>query len=355
MTSAEHIRQLTGLRALAAWWVVLYHFREALQLTPSSWVARFSAAGDLAVDLFFVLSGFVLAINNADRFSKWSALEHLRFAWQRLSRIYPLHFFLLLACAVNVVLILTLSRAANLGDRYEVSYLLMSLLLVQNWGFSHELGWNIPAWSISTEWAAYLLFPLVLIAVRACARSLMSLTVLGVIFCGLLAFAYESREAESLGEQITQLGLLRCILGFALGVTLGAVHRWYRVQLQSWAGLAGVICVILVLAGTGLDAPDYWFVPAASGLLVVFLSVHEGLLTKILSQPLLVYLGEISYATYICHFVIKDWVKFAVPALTPVAFGAYALLVLLVSIFLHHWVEKPSQRRMLGLLTQRLK
>ena len=100
MTRPQAIPALTSIRGIAAWWVVLYHFREHLPSGCPEWLLALTAHGYLAVDLFFILSGFVLALNYAESLpgdlAGATGFYRLRFA-----RIYPLHF-VILCCSCSI-------------------------------------------------------------------------------------------------------------------------------------------------------------------------------------------------------------------------------------------------------------
>ena len=89
--AAPHLEALTGIRGLAAWAVVLFHLRVSLVTVLPGWGMAIAAKGYLAVDLFFMLSGFVLWYNYADRLRSggWAATS--QFWWRRVARIWPLH------------------------------------------------------------------------------------------------------------------------------------------------------------------------------------------------------------------------------------------------------------------------
>ena len=87
----DDIRSLTGLRGVAAWWVVLYHFNELLPVSVHGWPTALLGRGYLAVDLFFILSGFIIAYNYLDGFSAFDPRKYLHFLGVRIARIYPLH------------------------------------------------------------------------------------------------------------------------------------------------------------------------------------------------------------------------------------------------------------------------
>ena len=80
----KQIPALTAIRGIAAWWVVLYHFSEQLRFVVPSPALIAIGRGYLAVDLFFVLSGFVIALNNAAMFEAATVESYLRFLMLRL-------------------------------------------------------------------------------------------------------------------------------------------------------------------------------------------------------------------------------------------------------------------------------
>ncbi len=162
------IGQLTGVRFVAAAWVMLYHFQVPLAtlglLVPV--LHEFLRVGRLGVDLFFALSGFILTHTYLTKMGPgvtWQRSRH--FLWLRLARIYPVHFVMLNVAGLAV---LAQSRfgSSDAGSRdwlNPVDYL-KQVLLVHEWGPSPQRGWNYPAWSLSMEWLAYLLFPLLVLA-----------------------------------------------------------------------------------------------------------------------------------------------------------------------------------------------
>ncbi len=162
MNAQAELRALTSVRGIAAWFVVLYHIRLSIAGLSPDWVAVF-AKGYLAVDFFFLLSGFVIWLTWGDRLRTGGWRMVPQFLRKRVARIWPLHLFML-ACAVGLALLLAATGRANPVD-YPFDELPLHVFLLQNWGFTDRLAWNDPAWSISAELGAYLLFPLLALAI----------------------------------------------------------------------------------------------------------------------------------------------------------------------------------------------
>jgi peptidoglycan/LPS O-acetylase OafA/YrhL len=340
-SKAPPLHALTSIRGIAAWWVVMYHFREAMPAFTPEVVRAVTAHGYLAVDLFFQLSGFVIALNYAGRFRHLDLANIKEFLWRRLARIYPLHIFMLGAFLVSPLAISLFSTQKDLGGRYSPGYFLLSLLLMQNWGFTDRIAWNIPAWSISTEWFAYLLFPGLAWILLRWKHS----AVIGVAFLvGLAAFSQIS--GLSLGADIERFGLLRCVLEFAIGACVFLASRMLSGRYANLA-LMGALASFLVYALSGII--DGVIIPTGFALLLYSLSTDQSLLARAIGGQSLEFIGEISYSTYMVHFFVKDWTKFLfVRPEIPLglAFAIYVATTALASLALYKLVENPARRRM---------
>jgi peptidoglycan/LPS O-acetylase OafA/YrhL len=348
--SKHNISSLTGLRGLAAWWVVFYHFREAMGRDASqAWFDTLLAHGYLAVDLFFILSGFVIAYNYAQFFTRLEFAELYLFYSKRIARIYPLHIFLLVLFIINPVALHLFSNSGETGSRYSYGYFLQSVLLIQNWGFAKELAWNVPAWSISTELAAYLLFPLVIHFLKK--MSVLFLVLGYAVFLTTLYLIFHYNALDSLGHEIARLGLYRCVLQFFMGAVLCLL--WVRFfESREWISMAGLL-IALILALTfwlvgGLSS--LVFVPLVFTCAILYVLNERSLGANLLSRPSVAYLGEISYSTYLVHYFVKDWVKFLSDDLGLLQFFVYGLVVLVASIFLYHFIETPYRSRTFRML-----
>jgi peptidoglycan/LPS O-acetylase OafA/YrhL len=172
------IKALSGLRIVAAVWVVLFHFRPLLeQAAPDfrSALAPVLNCGAQGVDLFFILSGFVLTWTYLDKMGEsWSTRATLHFLWLRLARVWPVYLVTLHLAALWIIFTLYIGHVPSKAvDQLNAVSYVRQLLLVQLWfqPFFDGSSWDGPAWSISAEWLAYLLFGVLVLVIFRIARA----------------------------------------------------------------------------------------------------------------------------------------------------------------------------------------
>jgi peptidoglycan/LPS O-acetylase OafA/YrhL len=331
--SGGELLALTSIRGIAAWWVVLFHLRLLLAPWVPTAVIRLLAQGNLAVDLFFILSGFVIALNYGDRLAgDWRATGD--FLFRRFARIYPLHLLILAGFAAYAGAAILFGTATLEGQ--DPGYFAASLLLVQNWGFFGALKWNVPAWSISTEAFAYLLFP-ILLRLLPLRRAWLLVSI--VLLLGLSVPLFFAATDTSFPDAVPQTGLFRCVVQFAMGMLL--CELWRRLHGRRLATPLFAAAVLLGLAYALLGLP---VVSLAWAALVLGLALTG---KGPLHAPVLVWLGRISYATYLCHYLALTIFKFLVlepgRPVPPSLLILYLLIVLAASALLYHGFERPAQ------------
>lgn len=342
VTKPPRLDALTGVRGIAAWLVVLYHIRASLGDVTTPEVIALLGKGYLAVDLFFVLSGFVIWLNNGERLAQpgWRAVP--TFFRNRLARIYPLHLVILTATIAWALVLAATGRADSV--RYPWAALPMNLALIHNWGLVAPLSWNIPSWSISTEWAAYLLLPSW--AGLAAGRRLTPMVAIVAIvsLAAVLHLLFIARGHDALGSDIEHLGLLRCLAEFAIGAI--ACRLWQQVAHHQLPTIAAIGCAVGTLAWWA--AGETFGAPLTFGAFVVLLATLAPGRGNPLAWRWVVWLGEVSYSTYLAHALLWVVVKVAlvddVAHVAPAIVALYLAVVLVTSAVLFQLVERPGQR-----------
>ncbi len=290
------IRPLTSIRGIAAMAVVLYHFQGnfSYEFYLHKSTLLFSR-GYLWVDFFFLLSGFILSHVHAEDFARGLA-PYRTFLFKRIARVYPLHVTTL------VILLLPLfwPVAEPMRSTRTVSSFASNLLMIQAWGRTDHLSWNYPSWSISTEWAAYLLFPLI-VAIFYRGRLVLVAPAATLAIFGL-DWLTSFGPPERIHDFGTNLGWLRCLVEFSTGVVIYRIFKMRPHIMRTDRAFAALAAGVLVAMHFGV--PDFLIVFLFCGLLCAT-ALNAGTARRVLSLQPIYYLGLISYSIYMTHALVQ--------------------------------------------------
>ena len=300
----NHLPLLTSLRGVAALLVVIYHAKHQFPVLFDQ-VAKYThifKQGYLWVDFFFILSGFILSYVYGKRFlGGLKKKDYSRFLVARLARIYPLHFVMLM-----VYLFMELSKywmgfnhlenpIFNPENRSGLQFV-SSLWLVQSANLHETAVWNAPAWSISAEWFAYLLFPLAAAKVlRASPRSAIILFATSIAALGaLIAWHGDLNIFYDLAVPRSWLG---CLMGMCL-------YRICQTHTLNCLNSGKITWLTLLFCCAIMSLPRWWgyelLAILSLAMLVLVASKCSGKIFLLNSKPMM-YLGEISYSIYLTH------------------------------------------------------
>ena len=349
---------LTGLRTLLALTILLFHFTPAgLQSTQHAWLTLYPLIniGYVFVSFFFLISGFILSYNYADR----GRIDPMDFWVARFSRLYPVY---LLTMLVSIPMLFT-EWTARSHEQFFLG-LITTPLLVQ--GFFPRLAtfWMTVTWTLSCEVALYIAFPWLMRL-----RWPRSLTVLLTMFLAfwLLGLVPHSiyiianpdhlphmadRYSGGVWIETLKYTPLPYVCTFLAGLTLGRIHESARLQVRG-----------RMIVGT-LGFAAAWFVTYQVADRMPYILVHGGLLTPIFAaiilglsgpSPLarlfswrpLVAIGTSTYCLYLLHFnVFLLLHEHHVPEKLHFArfdpWISYVFVVLL-AMAVRRWVEHPGQ------------
>lgn len=351
------IHSLTSLRYLAAAWVLFYHFKEFFPDT-ALFASNFTRYGFLGVDFFFVLSGFVLAHVylpkiQGGRFDYWSFLV------RRIGRIYPLHVLTLIVTIVISLVGLRLGWSYTVWNLAEwtdldsgaiIRALFAHMTLIHAWGATDGLVFNLPSWSISAEWFAYLFFPIFVLFMGRLMKWPAVLTGLCIAFFVGLEAAHFVSTGNTLLTATWNIGAIRIIPTFVLGI---ALHRLSETRsLGEKRALAALIVAFAgLVASVWLAAPYAVIVLLLSAIVFLAADAERHGKLRALRQPFPVLLGEISYSVYLWHFpigIVAFDVLLAnrgeVGSLGGIGLIAAVLAVItLISWASYKWIEVPAR------------
>jgi len=348
---SREIRPLTGIRGFAAVWIVLYHFYASWGILLPSLQAGVSLAsrGYLGVDLFFILSGFILSYvyGAGDANARFGPADYGRFLWFRLARVLPNHIATLAILAMLVAAAPLVGIAVQ-GD-YPLSGLPFQVTMIHAWPFVHGGAWNYPSWALSAEWFAYLcIFPAVWHLLRLRFGATASL-VIGYAVLALWLFVLSAIPVPS------WFPLLQVSCEFiAGGMFYCAYSQGSRVMGACQRCASALFVMVLGIS---------WFYPAngrfASPIIVLlFPALLLGLtsgtsrLSRLLGSWPALWFGRMSYALYMSHAIAQKVLKVVLPPrqyMTSPLFVrllllfANGLLILLFAVGLYYAVEIPAR------------
>lgn len=353
--------QLTALRFFVALMVVLHHSNGLFGIN----IQHFSWQG---VSFFFILSGFMLTCvyPSLDTFPKIK-----RFWRARIARLWPAYI------------------ASFVLGFYLLSYVwhtpiaLANLLMVHAWipMSAYYFSYNSVCWSVSAEISCYLMFPILIYKWNQYwkIKFLLSIAVLLILLYTIHYFQlpkYGDPSVRSEGLLVTQHGLLYIsplsrIFQFIFGMvvaTLWLKKNWsIKSTLATHYEIAAIVLYVLsiyycrTIAGWCGKSPlgdtaMYWlkncglFLPA--GLLIFVIAQGQGRISKILSSPFLIFLGQLSFSIFLLHQILlnfyqKNLLLFShIP--NPIAFLIFFTILMLSSYLLWACVEIPGRRFILG-------
>lgn len=340
----HYLPQLDGVRALAVVAVIATH-------AGLPW----ADGGGIGVDVFFVLSGYLITTLLFQEFDATGTISMRNFYIRRLRRLVPA---LLAVAAISWVAFL-LVRPPDTED--TLLGILVSVLYVSSWfralGIS-DLGWFGHTWSLSVEEHFYLLWPpLALMLLRYRLSSIRRWILLLLV----MAVAYQVAVAVSgaPGARINGVDMRagQLLTGCALAVLLmdGVRERWLR-----WQGLWRVLLVVSVADLARTVVAPYAFgvgflqnaaltvVGLESAIIVGYLVVHgNGPFSRLLAHPALVWTGRRSYAIYMWHVPLLGLLSLKSQAMPVRVVGRVAAIVLtfVAAWASFKWVESPFYRR----------
>lgn len=321
----NEITALTGIRGLFAIYVMFYH------INPMASKNLFLWNGYLSVDLFFILSGFILCFVYQNKFSKnVLPTDYLNFLFNRLCRIYPLYF---IATTVVFIFYLTNRNYSTLLYDYTIN-----IFFVQSVTGS---GFVAPAWSLATEVIAYFFVPFLILLLFKAKQSIFILSFASICMLGIVSYKTADLNVYTGWEAIA-----RCTSDYVLGVLSYQIFLSTKDESKNnnISCLVTLLISLLLLSFKGLDL----LVIPLFVLLIPLIATSNGIVVKLLSIAPVYYLGEISYSVYIWHGVVSRQFSWQVRQLAETMqinpLWLMVCLSLIISIITYHTIEKPSQK-----------
>jgi peptidoglycan/LPS O-acetylase OafA/YrhL len=355
MKLAKQIYPLTSLRFFAALLVVLHHTLPVIvpSIARHGWSSRLQTFTGTTVLLFFILSGYVLALVYLE---PGTAIDRKNFWRARFARIYPLYFLALALDTPNLFHARLVKYGLSAAVLKTSVTFAGSCLLLQQW-LPMLKGLDFPNWSLSVEALFYAVFPLL---GRMLWRRALRVQLALALSCFVIFWATDFVAAAHHLPAAVREQPLSYLPYFISGVVIASLHRWLRAQqsrltrVRALAPAAALFATVLLIAACSLRlplpdsiVPGLVFLPAYSVLLVCF-AVGNPMIEAVFSRPLLVLLGEASYALYLLHVIVWTWLfQAAGLPINPWTYALYLATALGLSIACFRWVEVPARQYLL--------
>lgn len=346
---------LDMLRAIAALITLVWHYQHFFMSTGGHLPASFSYEslpfysllmplyhfGYMRVDIFFILSGFILyAIYFRSINSRRTSAA--RFFVLRFSRLYPLHFITLVIVAVLQIISIVLGYGQIVYRNTDVYHFSLQLLMISDWGFERGYSFNGPIWSVSIEVLLYTLFFILSALAPRRRRSVVAWTVAIVI------------AAHLLGPHLKQNAVAHSILCFFTGVAVYQFFEWCREQSQATRRLVLAVAVCLLTIAVIAMAGWHWLPKRRmmGGALFPILVLALALLQQEMPSLGKQFNGfsNCTYALLLVHFPIQAFI-----ILASLQFGvaidytsewvmlAFVAASIATAVAVHIWFELPVQ------------
>ena len=339
-TLTHENRALTSLRGFAAVWVIFSHVTLMFAALWGGWSWRLLRSGYMGVDVFFVLSGFILGVV----YRSLAPADVPRFFARRMFRLYPLNIAILAAMAVLSATVLPM------GAWTDPRLLPVFVLMVEGYAVEPIPAWNPVTWSVGIELACYACFPLAVLGIRR-----LPTPVVAVAAAAALALAWWV-QGFCLGWPVGWRGLARGMGDFWPGVLLAALAlRLPRCDVRL-ASVGELLAVTGLLAVVALD--QLRLVPVFTGLLICFLFSDSGVVARAMRARWCFWLGEISFSIYLLFGLLLPWMSGLEPALArhlpePAALVAFIAIYLGATVSLAHITHRTIERPCRDLLRSR--
>jgi len=292
--------KIEGLRGILVSLVILAHSLPIFYPEP-----QFMVALDFIPDLLFIISGYVISLVYQNRITK-NVVSFKDFFLLRFARIYPLHLFMIIAIIVYLLMKQLLHLPQEFSITENIDTLLTNLLLLHSVGIHESLNWNFPSWSISGEFYTYLLYYIGLKTFDIKKSSYMPLLVSILLY----SFLFFYIATESFAHHSYDLGMLRCIAGFYLGIFIFRLKNKLNYALKKKTiYIMEYFCVFVILLLISTYRPNQVIhsvlIIVTFGLLVFcFTESQNGRIGNYLLFDFLQQVGKKSYSIYMVHTLI---------------------------------------------------
>lgn len=345
-----HIQAIDGLRAVAVVSIILFHL-------DAGWLP----GGFVGVDIFFVISGFVVAYS-VGSVKGMSLVSY--FAWfyrRRLVRIYPVLLVFIVTTLLASTLLVPLADTSKFIELtgaaavFGVSNILLMIKTGDYFATASEYNLFTHTWSLGVEEQYYLLFPFFSYFILVNRGRLAKFVLLGVATAAVISLVmcvyFTAKRPEFAFYMLPArfwelaLGFLLYVLCFADGRAPRPLPAWVANPAIGW--FAAVAMIASVIAADAISFPSPWALPptlATAALILTAVKAPDHPVARLLCNPVASWIGKVSFSLYLWHWGVIVLMKWTI-GMDTLPLKAVALgLTVMLSVASFNLIEDPARR-----------
>lgn len=346
------IPSLTGIRGVAAVWVMLFHLQQST--SPYFGIDGLDghpliANGFRGVDLFFILSGFILMFAHERDFLEIGRENLVRFAKLRFLRVYPLNTVVLALLTVFIAFQQPFAawfRSVHNPNDFRAIPYVKTLFLATHWYLPGKGDWNQPVWSLSLEILGYVAFPFLAYYAARVQRASTAVAVIAANY--MLYVAALGAMHQIYLNAIAGMGIFRMFFAFNMGIAIYRLFILTESSMERWATWIGALALLVVLSVSVAPGVAV-LMDLAFATLLYSLAFQRGWINAVVASGPVLFLGKISFPLYLVHAVPLEWVAFLALqhgerwsfSQKVLAIAGWVVGSILLATALHYWVERP--------------
>lgn len=343
--SSQKIDSIQVLRGIAALSVVMFHFRSFLvpEGADRSYPDALFGWGAIGVDLFFVISGFIMHYVTSDK--SYGVRTSVHFIINRAIRIIPLYYIVLIFAFLTGGAMSTFHYQEKIDNlisaitftpylhQYAPLYILESGMYNVRWTLNYELYFYV-------AFAICLLFKHRLIALASwfAVPVIISSLIFSEIITSTQGYSYQTVIAKFMTNPI--------ILEFGMGVVSGIVYKKFRDRYKGESLLPPAISLLLIVLGVYCKQLTAYnlYSGAVFSILVLVFAFHDKIITSVFPK-FLITLGNISFSLYLIHNPLKDFISRKIEKTNPdiihnvTGFVGLILISIIIAYFSYRYIE----------------
>ncbi len=340
--------EIDGLRTIAVLSVIIYHAEFKLKSFD------FLKGGFFGVDIFFVISGFLITSLIINEYNKTNKFSILNFYERRARRLLPALFAVILISLPAAWIILFPKQFTDYLGSIIASLFFSSNfywhLELQEYGTeSSLLRPFLHTWSLAVEEQFYILYPVLFIFISRWSKQNILFLLFAIFLISLIFAEYMTSKKLSFSFYLLPSRIWELLSGGMLAVLLSnQPNKLYNSFLSTTMPILGLIMILYSLLFIDFESHHPGFItllPVIGTILIIWFSNTSNIVTKVLKNKYFVGIGLISYSLYLWHYPIFAFGRLIEPAPNEINKLVWICLTFIFSIITYYSIEIPFRRK----------